>query len=361
MTDINANVEGEAKFFAKIEKLLALAKHDRTNENEATSAAAMVQRLLQERGLTLAHVEARGGQSADPNQAARDKTTTDRRALYLWQQRLMAAIARNNFCLHRLEEVWAMDRGKNRKSKRHMLIGRPINIRVTLLAYDYLVATIRRLAGEDGFGHAEREKDHHIFLDAAVIRLKERLDEQREAREEEDERRKKEAAATRRHPSAAPAEPGTALVLTDVYGSEEELNQDRLHGLEPGTTSAARREREARQEEARQREIRREAHQEQLEKDGVPYPKSYYMACGYSEDRAQALHDEYEKDQADAAKREAKRSKARTHNYSSNYRESAKDRSEWERQQSPAYKAGSKAGDRVNLDQQIENARRKIK
>jgi hypothetical protein len=348
--------ENEAAFFARIEKLLHLAQHERTGEHEATAAAAMVQKLLQDRGLTLAHVEARGSTS-DANQVARDKTQTDRRALYLWQQRLMAALACNNMCLHRIEQVWAMSRGKNRKSKQHMLIGRPLNIRVTLLAYDYLVAAIRRMATEDGFGHAEREADHHVFLDGAVERLKARLDEKREQREEEDARRKREAEATRAHPSAAPAEPGTALVLADVYSSEEDANNDVFQGWAVGTTAQARMRREQKDMEARAREVKRAEHEAELAAAGVPWPKCWYMSLGYDEDKAQALHDEHVKERAADAKRKARRQKEGTYQY----RESAEDRRRWERENSSAYRAGRSAGDRVSLDEQIENARKSIK
>src|SRR5713226_3060863 len=172
---------------AKIQKLLALSNGSGTTEAEASLAAEHVQRLLQDNGLTLAQVEAAGG--ASDESVRREKTTTEHRAMYAYQRTLMAALADNNFCLHVLRDEfvpnpnWGSKRKYDKatdsyirgyKSKRHMLVGRNLNVQVTMQMYEYLT---KALTGVSPYKHMTT--DNNRFLEGGVSRLVERLAERR--------------------------------------------------------------------------------------------------------------------------------------------------------------------------------------
>lgn len=325
--------------YARIQKLLALADSARnSSEAEAASAAAKVQDLLQEYGLTLAQVEAEGG-STDQG-GGRGTVTTDRRALYRWQRDLMAALAENNFCLHRVREVEALDGKKMRRSRRHQLVGRRLNVDVTLDTYDYLSVAVRRAAVSGGFDHATRESDHHLFLDGAVTRLTERLAERRLQRERESAEREAQRQAT-----VGASGTHRELVLTDVYGSEADQNNDVLNGFPVGTTAAKRRE-------ASDRNARQQARHDELVAQGVPDTEAWYQAYGYDPASARQYANSWERKQARSSRGGRGRARSWT---SPGGRQYARKIS------SAAYRAGKVAGGDIGLDDQVgHSAKRRI-
>src|SRR5579859_5695399 len=142
----------QTQVFTKIQKLLRLADAARnSSEAEATAAALKVQELLQEHGLTLAQIEASGGES---DGAPRTKNLTDRRARYTYQIKLMQHLARNNFCLHHTRKVRnaspLYSQGRGLTSRNHLLVGRQMNVDATISLYDYLIETVTRLREEAG-------------------------------------------------------------------------------------------------------------------------------------------------------------------------------------------------------------------
>jgi len=311
------------KVIERIKKLLALAdKNKNSSAAEAESAAAKVQELLQDYGLSLAQVTA-SERNADA-MTDREKAETDRRAMYKWQRELMAALAKGNFCIHFVQEKLVERTLKSRrhlglkKSTFHVLIGRTINIQGTIALYDYLVKSIGREAARHGYDHGT--SDNALFFDGAVSRLSERLFAQRAKREREEA----EAEAARRKATAATgsATPGTGLVLlSDVYGSEEDLNADLRYGLPAGTTAARRKGREASERERR-------LVAERLESEGVDWVEAFYRSHGYSEEDAKKAAREY---------------------YKKNARENAKNAKKGE-----AFSVGRVAGDKIGLDLQVE-------
>lgn len=251
----------------RIRKLIALSGS--SNPHEAALAAERMQTLLQDHNLTLADIE---GRSSDESPLAdRERQEQVKRpAIYAWQRDLMRKLAENNFCLHFIQEkrvrdpngahtMWSeleQDYIACRKTKRHVLIGRSDNVTATTLMFDYLVDTMGKLNPYKGGSLTDRSIATNWFEGCAET-LCERLEAQRRGRVEEDNQT-----------------PGLVR-LSNLYGSEEELNYDFRHGLKPGTTAQKRRE-----EEAAELEIQRK--QEELIAKGASVDDSWYLARGYA-------------------------------------------------------------------------------
>lgn len=318
------------KIYDKIRKLLALADATRnSSEAEAALAAERVQSLLQDYGLTLAQVEAAGGAIEQGDRAA---VTSDRRALYKWQQALMAALAENNFCLHRVRVEDVVDGRKQRASKRHQLVGRKLNVDVTLQTYDYLAVAIKRAASEAGYEHAARERDHHVFLDGAVTRLVERLAELRRQKERESRDAAMKAQATGNGS-------GTELVLTDVYGSEADQNNDVINNFPIGTTAAKKRE-------AADKKARIDAKHQELIDAGVDWAEGWYLAHGYSAEAAKSYGGQYNRN----ARR---RSSSSSRGWTRGWRNADGGTAHAKKVNSAAYQSGRDAGNSIGLDTQV--------
>lgn len=318
--------------FSKIKKLLALADAARNNnEHEAQAAALKVQELLQDHGLTLAELEAAGADI--DNDVGRKKEATDRRALYRWQQELMSQLAENNFCLHHVREARLTRPGFGERTfmtKAHVLVGRNLNVNATLAVYDYLIDALDREARAQGF-HTAR-KDHLAFHDGAVSRLVVRLVEQRRAKEAAQEEARRNAPAS-----------ANALVLSDVYGSERDLNNDTLNGYPAGTTAAKRRERV-------EKEARRQAEENRLVAAGVDKTEAFYLSHGYSAESAKANATAW-------AARQNRRS-SRGRGWTSSWTKADERRSQ--KENSSAYRAGRTTGNAIGLDTQVGGSSRKV-
>lgn len=346
----------------KIKKLLALAQDGAASENEAAIAATHVQRLLQEHGLSLAQIEAEGELLLD-NDVTREQQIALQIVRHEYQEKLMAAIANTHFCLHQVREVPAtegmpapctqeeydqiinafnnnvdlMTLGMSAKlmvdvlnfqmeslktQKRHVLVGRKINVDVTLLTFDYLENAMKRVVSM----HNLSRSAVNIFIDGATSRLVERL-----------YNRKQQAVAESKplHANGTHRE----LTLVDVYGSEEDLNNDVLNGYSAGTTAARRREDARKYHEAK---VRRQ----KLMEKGIDSDVAWYMAWGYEEQQARLTVANNRR--ADAPSRGRKRTGF-----------TKADREYNRRVNSTAYKMGRAAADDISLDDQLNHQDRK--
>ena len=264
MTDENVD-----KILSRAAKLLALQEHRGATEAEAAVAAEHLQRLLQDHNLTLSQVEARSDGGETTTKRVKDDIKIRAATVHSekWRDVLLSGIARNNFCLARASERFD---GETRVC-RVVVVGREININVTRMTYDYLVEVFCRSAKEIGLKNASAtRRDYVYFMDGAVSRVIERLDERRRAREAEDEARRAPAAANGSH---------RELMLSDVYGSEADLNNDALNGFPVGTTAALRRE-------AAERSERQRVEHDRLVAEGVDDTVAWYRAYGYDETQA---------------------------------------------------------------------------
>lgn len=327
-----------ASVISRIKKLLALADQAKnSSEAEAQAAALKVQEMLQDYGLTMSQIEESGEKNNDPL-AEREAQKPDAvKAMYEWQQKLMATIAEGLFCFHairRSEEKRTDKSGLTRMRHRHYLVGRRINVDVAISTYLYLEKTVKRIAEEKGFGAKDR-KSYNLFIEGAVSRLKERLDERRYEREAQSA---KEAEEARRRSGST----GTSLVLSDVYGSEADLNNDLLNGFPAGTTAARRRDREA-------KEIAREAREKGLIEQGVERTEAFYLSHGYSAETAKAYAKKWNNRQNHRF--------SRGHNVHRGWTRA--DEKHHLKITSAAYKSGRDAGNDIGLDTQVGNTKRK--
>jgi hypothetical protein len=267
----------------RVRKLLAMANDARGNENESANAAAMAQAIIAEHGLEMSQLE---NQSNDPALVTRDKTQHDRAAMYKYQRDLMASVAKCNFCRHFITDVHAVSSGKMRKVKRHVLLGRTINVQASILIYDYLIDAMDRLVPWQG--SALRGRDALLWFEGCAERLGERLSDHRRAMEEESENKRTEEATRARHPSAAPA--SNALVLADAYSSEDDLNEDFEQGYELGTTAQNRLKWKAIYAARAAAWLIRKA---ELQAEGVSDEVIRHMSYGYTREQAEEQSAKY--------------------------------------------------------------------
>jgi hypothetical protein len=309
--------------YVRIQKLLALANSPGATEAERDLAAEYVQRLLQDHQLTLSQVEAAGQQPATKRERRATGSGERRSAMYRWQRDLMAALSECNFCLHSVVEsrVWgegnrrALHEGEMQRyqdQKQHVLVGRELNVRVTLDTFDYLFEAIFREARAAGHDTLRRTQALSWFCEGASARLTERLRFVRRAREQE---------------QAATSGNGThrELVLADAYSSEQDLNLDFKFGYPAGTTAARRREREA-------RFAAQQAEEQRLVAEGMDPTEAWYKARGYAQPMPTAT---------------PSRRRARGTGWTQANEE------HWQKVNSPQYAAGKEAGDQISLDPQI--------
>lgn len=318
----------EDRVIALIGKLLSMADpKSGASETEMTLAAEKATALLQEHNLTLARIEA-GGTKADSG--TREKRSTARHAMYAWERSLMEHVAELNFCINFIvkeKDPTKAAKWQHQMCPRHHLVGRKINVDITIQMFDYLVAAMRRLAQDAGFSGAPSQKGFHVWMEGCSSRLTERLREKLRVRLAEDEARK----------NAGPAPNGShkELVLSDVYGDEKDQNNDVRNGYPPGTTSARRRE-------ANERYMRQRAEHDRLVAEGVNDTVAWYQAYGYGADRATELA-------AGFIRRSSRRAR-RTKDWS------AANERYYQKVNSAEYKAGRAAGDTIGLDEQVGSA-----
>jgi hypothetical protein len=291
----------------RITKLMALAGNN-SNEHEAAAASAKVQALLAEYNLEMSQIIDTDEDAVVDPDAVREKqadvvtTSTD------WERRLFGAIAENNFCMG--YRKWTADDDV----AVFTLIGRKMNVAATLSVYGYLIGAIARLNPYQD----KRTKAHRSWQEGCADRLRSRLNEQRWEQERVSRNERAAQAA-----SEGPRGNGSDIILSDVYSSESDLNQEVYYGRAPGTT--------AREELARQARYAAERAAEEAN----PRPV-YNPYAGMTEAQTRKAK---AKDEADAQRRYKR----------------------WDREQKArdakrdqnAYAMGSNAGGQISLDRQI--------
>lgn len=300
-------------------KLLAVQEGRGASEQEAAFAAEKLQQLLQDHNLTMSQVESEQGDGAAPV-AARVKDSLELRTAKSqeWRQVLLKGIANNNFCL---AATSLYSGGKV------SIVGRELNVNVTKMTYDYLAEAFVRTAKSQGLTRETKtRRDYVYFMHGAVSRVVERLDERRRQREAEDAERTQTPSGNGSHKE---------LVLSDVYGSEADLNNDHYNRFPPGTTAARRRE-------TVERTQRQTVEHDRLVAEGVDSTVAWYRAYGYSEEDATAQAVRFSR-----SSRRSGRHSSRAQNWS------RRDETEYRKVNSPAYKAGRQTGNDVGLDGQV--------
>lgn len=311
-----ANID---KILARAAKLMAVQEGRGATEAEAANAAEHLQRLIQEHNLTLSQVEQHGGDSSVPA-ANRVKETTTTSIYQPWRAELLNGVARNNFCITSNRTEF-LDKGRRQYA---MLVGREVNVNVTKMTYEYLSDAFTRVCKElYGVRKVSNRRDWSYFMDGAVGRVIERLN----------ERRREAEAASQRTPTTGN---GThqELVLSDVYGSEDDLNNDMLNGYPAGTTATKRRE-------SAERQARQEAERDRLVAEGMDSTRAWYKSHGYSDELVESIVKQ---------SNTHRRGSAHRHNTTG---WSRRDEAEHRKISSAAYKSGYATGSSVGLDTQV--------
>jgi hypothetical protein len=225
------------KIVSRLRKLLALAAEGSgATEAEAEAATARAQALMAEHNLSMATLEAAGAAATDDGR--RTDSTAKGRAMYDWQQRLMAAVAEANFC-----SVWVQYayRGRRRTATGYHLIGREANVVSATLMFDYLCRTRGRLvlAAVGGDNTQRMTKFGVAFAEGCGDRCGERIRRRHLDYLAAQARAARETNAAARHPASATA-CALVVVMQDYAAAEADLNQDLRYGYAPGTTAARR-------------------------------------------------------------------------------------------------------------------------
>lgn len=263
---------GMIRVMERIQKLLNLAAKN-PNADEAAAAASKAQALLTQYNLDAALVERQtGGVGAD----GRREEAKTRGGFYHWQRELWEAVARLNFCLHwvqsyrvegkfrvrttsRQRDVGYWDDEKRETvydakarttdakwQRRHRVVGRIVNTRMTIATAQYLEEAIERLARDHIRGDLRQlySREANSFRYGAMEVIVEKVNARYRQMEKEAEAVRR---AAERRAAAAGASTATTVALVDLRKSEVDANKDFLYG--EGWSAEQRR---AKEEAARQ-------------------------------------------------------------------------------------------------------------
>ena len=311
-----------------IRKIEALLNTSGRTEEEAALCIAKAQELLEKHNLSMADL----GTSKTGAHGER-KDNKRKGGLYKWQRTLWEEVAKLNFC-HYIS-IKGLQAGAKYE---HRVIGSPINVLATEQMADYLQATVERIAKQWAHSHEINVfcREAIAYREGMTSRLSERLNTLREERVKEQERKKREEDMRSRHPGAAPT--STALTIVQHAQNEEELNQDHLYGLEPGTTTA--------------RRLAREARHAALKAEREEWVKNNPEEAAARDRQRQEDLDRWYKEQLKREARNAKRRKG------TGYR-TRQATPEEERAQMREFHQGRTRADDIGLDQQIDKEDRK--
>lgn len=140
---------------AKIQKLFALANQSKNNsEAEANAAMSKAQELLAKYNLDIAMVrdaETRAKKTPEADMTApREQVRVNRSAMYRWQQNFWHELSLMNYCYHWTETVWETRGKRERKVKRHVILGSAVNVAAVHAMGDYLTEPSLLLNSESG-------------------------------------------------------------------------------------------------------------------------------------------------------------------------------------------------------------------
>lgn len=346
MADIDLN-----KIAARYGKLKALANDPGATEAEAQRAAEAMQRLMNDNNLSIAEIEAAGGNAGEGSK--RSKDNIGHRTVYKWQRELMSQIAELNHC--HCEQRFDYSR-RSTVFDGYLLIGREANVVSTRVMFQYLVEAIERVARD----HVNNDpaqyftKYAHSFKHGCSERIVERLQEKQEQMLAEQEAKARQERARQQHPAAAKSNL-PAVILRDFVADEKDLNNDMRRGWEPGTTAKKR-------EDDRIESERYEA--EQADKLAVKIARlvadepdinrelADFIARGWDRIKAEIYLGLRE---APPEKEETEAQRRKRHQREENENRRWRDRQYREKSKldSRGYQAGQDAGASISLDKQV--------
>jgi hypothetical protein len=313
----------DTKLMEKLQKVLNLARNAGTEE-EAATAAAILQKMLTEHNLSIADLERRGSHAAP---AAVEQGYDLGKAAFRWKLDLARAIAHSYYCLPMIDG----------SRKTVSFIGRPDNVESLRMLYGWLIGQVQQIARTERQVHHESTGEHvdplrwqiH-FGTGCVERLATRLDDLRKRNNED----------------VARNEFGDVVALALHHDTENQDFLERVHGYRTdGKLTKRQQERQDRIDEEQR------AKAEWLARD----PEGYYAA--YPGERPEALAQRQAERAAMMAKwrkeeeKREKRNAARRARYMPRGREREYD-PEDDRRDEQAYRAresGRAAAEKINL------------
>jgi hypothetical protein len=282
--------------------------------------------------------------SGDSHTKRDDKTTSG--GLYKWQRTVWKQTAELNFCVH----IAIKGQAKGAKYE-NRVIGSPVNVLATRLMAEYLQETIERVATEWAIdqGYKSRYVSEAIqYREGMAERIAERLANLQWERMQKARKEKAEREAAQRHPASASS--GTSIVLVDIAENESDLNNDFLRGWEPGTTGRRKAEGKAKTAVYHHRRNVWKTGGESLFRETFAglADLEELVEANIRQDKYDADYEAFLRGEYSETYGKPKKAKIGGTYYR---RENAEDR----RKSSYAYSLGRAAGNKVNLDRQIDD------
>lgn len=311
---------------SKIEKLLRVAAGT-ANENESATALQLAQKLADAHNLdigTIGNTGARADQKIS-------------KGLYQYQRNLYNALADLNHC-----KCWVSKGLKKGSSYEIRLLGSKMNVTIVRNMAEYLEGAVNSMVRDRYEPNEYFTKDAHAYRQGMVDTLINRVRKRREQEEAEREAAKREQEARQRHPGAATE--NAVILISDVSKAEERANYDYVYGegsYDRMQQSVANYRAKMAETEAKYEAWKVEhpeeyaAEKAKVEKDAADREKEYARAEARREKARQKRIDEYGYDPQDYRSRKP----------------SVYDNS--------AYWDGRDWGNEVNLDDQIDQQKRK--
>jgi hypothetical protein len=253
---------------------------------------------------------------------------------YTYQRDLWRSVAELNFCLywnqtfiHRTK-LWKNEGGqfvrrfKEKLSRQHRIVGRQVNVKLTIAMAEYLEQAIERILRERLEENNEqfRSKWATSFREGAADIITDKLYDRRREIISEQQRKQHEARQAASAQTVSEVSSGTGLTLATLAEQEKDANWDFLYG-EGWSAQRSREAAERRQREAEASRAAREA---------------YTAWC-------EANPEEAARQEKEAAARERRNAARRT---GPRYRESVY------KGDASAFRAGREAGRKISIDQQ---------
>lgn len=336
----------DTKIVERIKKLLALSRDGGATEAEANLAAEKAGELMRAHNLSMATLEAAGGTAEG---GKRTEGRAERRAMYKWQQNLMATVGHVNFC--HVDVMWGKhvrrdgSMAPNVKStpRGYRLIGREANVVAATEMFDYLIESITRILMVELNGDSSRVMSRfaNSFREGCSDRLRERLVQRHDAALAEQRKAAQQANAARGSGNAL------TIVLADFASTEADLNRDHRFGKPPGYTAEQRAIQNAK---AAQRKERIAALVEEMVANGLPRDVAELLASGECDTpaEAEAYLRPKPKHETEAQKRKRLEREEREFRRWQDRERRRDARTDWR-----GYERGAAAGDGIGLDAQV--------
>lgn len=320
------------KAVALAEKLLRTAGR---NPEESAGYVAKAMEILAAHNLDMAAVEEHGesGQGKRAEQKLKG-------GFYQFQRDLWEAVAKLNFCLYwnqvyiERTKLWANEGGQfvrrftEKRAYQHRLVGRQVNVKLTIAMAEYLEQAIERVLRERISENNEQFRGPWAtsFREGAADCITDKIFERRRQIISEQEQAAREAQRKAHAAGKADASTGTGITLSTMVESEKNANLDFLYG-DGWSANEARQQAESRARRAEASRAAAEAHTA--------------WAAANPEQAARDAKEAAQRERRNAARRTGGR-REKSYAYKGDY---------------GAFRAGAEAAEKIGIDPQAQGSR----